>query len=144
MDAEGRLIINERLSIPLEAVQIEYMQASGPGGQNVNKVATKARLRFDTRSARLPEEMRQRLLRIAKNRITADGFLLIEAQRYRSQERNRQDALDRLAGLLRQAAVLPKARRKTTPSAAARQARLRAKRRRAEVKRLRARVSADE
>lgn len=144
MDAEERLIVNERLSIPREALQIEYVQASGPGGQNVNKVATKARLRFDTRSAWLPDEIRQRLLRIARNRINAEGFLIIEAQRYRSQERNRQDALDRLVGLLRQASIPPKARRKTAPSAAARQSRLQAKRRRAEIKRLRARVTADE
>jgi ribosome-associated protein len=118
-------------------VTIEFVQSSGPGGQNVNKVATKAQLRFDTNSPSLPDEVRDRLRQIAKNRISDDGVLLIEAGRYRSQEQNRLDALARLAELIRKAAARPKLRRPTRPTAASVQKRLEGKRRRSEIKRMR-------
>ena len=112
--------------------------ASGPGGQNVNKVATQAQLRFNT--ANLPEDVRLRLAKLAAGRLTTDGILLIQARRYRTQERNRQDALDRLVALLRKAAEPPTPRKRTRPTAASRHRRLENKRRLGETKRLRRRA----
>ncbi len=129
--------ITENISIREDELQIEFVQSSGPGGQNVNKVASKAQLRFDTHSASLPEEVRARLLHIARGRISEDGTLLIEARRYRTQEQNRADAIQRLVELLQKAAIAPKVRRKTRPTLASQQRRLDSKRRRAEVKRQR-------
>ncbi len=121
-----------------DEMDVAFVRASGPGGQNVNKVATAVQLRFDVAgSPSLPEEVRERLKRLARNRIHADGTLLIEARRYRSQARNREDAVQRLVVLIRQAARKPKPRRKTRPSAAARERRLEEKRRRSEIKRKR-------
>jgi ribosome-associated protein len=114
------------------------VRASGPGGQNVNKVASAAQLRFDAKhSAALPEDVRQRLLRLAGKRINEGGILVIEAKRYRSQERNRKDAIDRLVNLIRKAAAKPKSRKKTKPTEASKRRRLEEKRRRSEIKRLR-------
>src|SRR5262249_28867885 len=111
---------------------------SGPGGQNVNKVASAVQLRFDlSRSRSLPAEVRDRLARLAGRRLTGDGVIVITAQRFRTQERNRQDALERLVDLIRRAAVAPALRRPTRPSAGARERRLQAKARRAAVKELR-------
>jgi ribosome-associated protein len=104
--------INDQISIPESDLVITFVQSSGPGGQNVNKVASQAQLRFNTYSAALPDEVRDRLTQLAKNRITDEGILIINAKRYRSQERNRQDAIDRLANLIHQAAVPPKERKK--------------------------------
>jgi ribosome-associated protein len=119
-------------------LQWAYVQSSGPGGQNVNKVATSVQLRFDVaHSASLPEDVRGRLARLAGRRFTQDGVLIIEAKRYRTQEKNRQDALKRLADLLQKASEKPKTRRKTKPTQASKQQRLAKKRRRSEVKRLR-------
>jgi ribosome-associated protein len=119
-------------------LQWAYIQSSGPGGQNVNKVATAVQLRYDVaHSALLPEEVRKRLAILAGRRFTLDGVLIIEAKRYRTQEKNRQDALNRLADLLQKASEKPKIRRKTKPTRASQQQRLAKKRRRSEVKRLR-------
>lgn len=137
MDKPGVIVVTEAISIREEELELKYVQASGPGGQNVNKVASAVQLRFDTDGGSLPEEVRQRLLRIAKNKIGKDGVLQIEAKRFRSQEQNQQDAIERLVELIRRAGVPPKVRRKTRPSVAAKQKRLDAKRKRAEVKRLR-------
>jgi ribosome-associated protein len=126
------IILNEN------ELHFDFVRATGPGGQNVNKVATAVQLRFDVaNSAALPPEVRERLLRLAGKRVTSDGILLIEARRFRSQERNRQDALNRLIALIRQATEKPKPRRKTKLPQAVKEQRLAAKRRRSETKRRR-------
>src|SRR3546814_3314970 len=112
--------------------------ASGPGGQNVNKVATAVQLRFDVRqSPSLPDDVRDRLEKRAGNRLTLDGVLILTSQQHRSQEGNRQDAIDRLAALIRQAAVAPKARRPTRPTLGSKKRWLEAKGQRSTVKSLR-------
>ena len=137
--------ITRDLAIDENEIQEEFIRASGPGGQNVNKVATAAQLRFDARhSPSLPEEVRARLLRLAGRRVNADGVLLIEAKRFRTQEQNRADARARLIALIRQAAVEPKARRKTQPTRAAKQRRLESKQRRSKIKTMRRNVTGAE
>jgi len=130
--------ITHDLAIDEEELQEEFAQAAGPGGQNVNKVASAVRLRFDAaRSPSLPEEVRVRLLRLAGQRVTADGVIIIHARRFRTQEQNRADARARLIELIRRAAVAPRPRRPTRPSQAAQLRRLEAKRRRSQLKRAR-------
>jgi ribosome-associated protein len=119
-------------------LRVEFVRASGPGGQNVNKLATAVQLRWDVAAtAALPEAAKLRLRRLAGRRMTAEGALVIEARRYRTQEQNRQDALERLKTLVERALQPPKPRKATRPSAAARQKRLEAKKKRGEIKRLR-------
>jgi ribosome-associated protein len=133
--------ISDQLAIDDAEIRFDYIQSSGPGGQNVNKVATAVQLRFDVRrSPSLPEDIRSRLERLAGKRVSEDGVLIIEARRYRSQEHNRQDAIDRLVALIRKAAEKPKLRKRTRPTAEARQKRLEEKRRRGNIKRLRREV----
>ena len=130
--------IDERISIDERELEERFIRASGPGGQNVNKLASAVQLRFDVRgSANLPDAVRSRLERLAGRRLTRQGVLVITAQRHRTQERNRQDALDRLVELIRRAAVAPLPRRATRPSAGARERRLQSKKRRGSVKDLR-------
>ena len=127
--------INCHLFLDDSEIEESFVRASGPGGQNVNKVSSAVQLRFDLSGSRsLPEDVRERLARLAGRRLTRDGVILIIAQRYRTQERNRQDALDRLVALIRRAAVPPAPRRPTKPSSAAKERRLEAKARRAALK----------
>ena len=131
--------------IPPDELNFDFFRSSGPGGQNVNKVATAVRLRFDVRrSSSLPSEVRERLLRLAANRVTDDGVLLIEARRFRTQERNREDAVARLMGWIAKAFPAPTSRRATKPTAVSRQRRLDTKKRRSAAKRQRRGVSGAE
>ncbi len=137
------LRITEQIELREEDIQLEFVQATGPGGQNVNKVASAVQLRFNTATPALPDDVRQRLLRMGGKKIAKDGVLLIEARRYRSQERNRQDALERLMALVRKASEPPKQRKPVRVSAAEKAKRREAKRRRGEVKRLRGKVAGE-
>ncbi|NIA13497.1 MAG: aminoacyl-tRNA hydrolase [Nitrospiraceae bacterium] len=130
------------ISLEDDEISMDFVRASGPGGQNVNKVSSAVQLRFDVaHSPSLPEDVRARLVQLGGRRVTEDGVLILDARRFRTQERNRQDALDRLADLIRQATHRPKRRRKTRPSRAAKQRRLEGKRHQSDKKRLRGRVS---
>jgi len=129
MRGRGAIAIDESL------VTEQFVRAPGPGGQNVNKVATAVQLRYDVARADLPADTKRRLAALAGSMMTRDGELVIQASRFRSQAKNREDARARLLQLLRKAAVRPRARIPTAPSAAARERRLEAKRRRGRVKR---------
>ncbi len=130
--------ISPSLSIDENEIQLDFIRSSGPGGQNVNKVATAAQLRFDAaRSPSLPEDVRSRLMALAGSRVTSEGIIVIDAHQYRTQEQNRADAIQRLVALIRQAAKKPKLRVNTRPSIAAKARRVDEKRRRGEIKQFR-------
>jgi ribosome-associated protein len=130
--------VTSSISIDERELEERFIRASGPGGQNVNKLSTAVQLRFDVRrSPNLPAGVRARLERLAGKRLTNDGVLVIIAQRHRTQERNRQDALDRLIELIQRAAVPPVPRRPTRPTAGSRERRLQSKKQRANIKGLR-------
>jgi len=129
--------ITPSFSIDDGELQFTFVRSSGPGGQNVNKVATATQLRFDLNQSTLPGEVKERLRQIAANKITTEGELIIEAKRFRTQEQNREDALNHFVELLRRAFERPKPRRKTKPTAASQQRRLKQKKQRGEIKKSR-------
>ena len=130
--------ITPTLNIDERELSFDYVRASGPGGQNVNKVATAVQLRFDVNASSLPEVVKGRLHHLAGKRMTSEGVLMIEAKRFRTQEQNRFDATERFIELVKKASVRPKARRKTKPTAASKQKRLQAKKQRGRIKQVRA------
>lgn len=139
------LRISARLVIPAAELEESFVRSSGPGGQNVNKVATAVQLRFDVSgSPSLSEYVRGRLIRLAGNRVTQDGVLLIEAQEFRQRERNREAARERLAELIREACKRPRKRVATKPTKASKQRRLQEKTRRSQIKRHRAKPGSDD
>lgn len=130
--------VTDKVTLDERDIELQFVRASGPGGQNVNKVATAVQLRFTVDGVSgLPEDVRTRLRRLAGRRLAAHGTVVIDARRYRTQERNREDAVERLVELVRRATQKPKARKPTRPSAGARQRRLDEKKRRGSIKRLR-------
>ncbi len=137
--------ITPQLQLDERELHFDFIRSAGPGGQNVNKVATAVQLRFDIHnSPALASETKGRLIQLAGNRVNADGVLLIEAKRFRTQEQNREDAIQRLVELIRRAAVPPKPRKKTKPTAASKTKRLNAKKVKGEIKRLRQSKTFDE
>jgi len=134
--------VTERIRLAENELSFSFVRSSGPGGQNVNKVATAVQLRFDVAgSPSLPERVKRRLAKLAGRRLTAEGVLILEARRFRTRERNRTDALERLITLIRKAAKTEKKRRPTRPTKAAKKARLEDKKKRGQVKDLRRKVS---
>ena len=134
------LQVTPAIAVEDRELEERFVRASGPGGQNVNKVATAVELRFDVNASSLPEDMKQRVAAIAGKRMTADGVLVIDSRAHRTQGQNREAARERLLELLRRAAVRPRSRRKTKPSKAAREKRLATKVQRARLKRTRGQV----
>jgi len=139
MENQGNMIrVTGRISLDPREIEISFIRASGPGGQNVNKVSSAVQLRFDVRqSPALSDDVRARLEKLAGSRLTREGVLVMTAQEHRSQERNREDAIERLLTLIRAAAVVPKTRRPTRPTLGSKKRRLESKSKRAGVKNLR-------
>ncbi len=133
--------INSHISIDMSELQFSFVRASGPGGQNVNKVASAVQLRFNVKqSDNLPEEVKERLLNLAENKINEKGELIIDARKYRTQHKNRKDAVERLIQLIQKALVVPRQRKATRPSRAAQENRLDAKCKHSEKKQARKKI----
>ena len=140
----GTIKVTDQILIEENEVQLDFIRASGPGGQNVNKVSSAVQLRFDTGSASLPDDVRDRLVRLGGKRVTEEGILQLESSRYRTQEKNREDVLQRLVELIRHAAEEPKVRKKTRVPQKVNEHRLETKRRKSVKKRLRSQDPFDE
>ncbi len=139
------LEINSDITIKTAEIRFDFVRSSGPGGQNVNKVASAVQLRFDIRnSTSIPDEIKQRLIKLAGKRVNSEAVLLIDARTSRSQSQNRAEALERLKALILKALHKPKPRRKTRPTAASKEKRLRSKKMRGNLKRLRGNVKDDD
>ncbi|TAH68042.1 MAG: aminoacyl-tRNA hydrolase [Rhodopseudomonas palustris] len=128
------LRITRSIAIDEDDIEFDFVRASGPGGQNVNKLSTAAQMRYDTKRLTLPEDMALRLVRLAGQRMTKDGVIVIHAQRFRTQERNRADAIERLMELFKEAAIRPVVRRATKPTLGSKKRRLEGKKRRGDIK----------
>lgn len=135
------LKISNQVTIPDDHIQIQSIRARGPGGQNVNKVASAVHIRFDIRASDLPEVYKERLLALSDRRITRDGVVVIKAQAFRSREKNLADGLERLADLIRKSVKVPKRRKPTRPTRASRRKRLDAKARQGKIKALRKKIT---
>lgn len=137
------LKISSNVSIPIEEVEINAIRAQGAGGQNVNKVSSAIHLRFDVQASSLPDYYKQRLLALSDQRLTRDGVIVIKAQRYRTQEKNREEALSRLVELIKGVGVVRKKRKATRPTKASKKRRMDSKTKRGKTKSLRGKVKDD-